>query len=188
MEFQLGVPRLLAISIQFNRSLDALAVMRRRLEESVLEDSTKETKGSEEEGEGEREGKEEGEGKEGEGDDTDMAINVLPPTPTVVSRDMLGTMEGVAGGMEGVAGDREGVAGGGETDSLTVGRSVARGGATPTVPVTAGGREKGEEGKGSKFGSGEEEGTDQGGPFYSPASSRSSPDLKKVSCLCVHAT
>lgn len=109
---------------------------------------------------------------------SDAAINILPPTPTI-HKDMLG----------GVALPRQAQS---STDSLTVGRASATptgADRTPTLPMAMRrGKSKsatppcelGEEGG---------EATDQGGgPFFSPASSRSSPDVKKVSLQTFHAT
>lgn len=175
-----------------NESLDMLALMRKRLEESLLDDTPDERGvgpgaplgqgevGSDApQGLGEAvEGSDEPsmEGAEDEREELDAAINILPPTPTI-TKDMLGSsgnthnllhsqhlMDSLA--VQGNANGSTTL----EATTTTTTTTIA----TASLPVpndaeVEGGLEK-------------EETTDQG-LLFSPASSRNSPDLKKVCCV-----
>lgn len=164
-----------AASEEDNGSLDTLAVMRKRLEESMLDDdSVEDTPGRGNEtskhSTTNEHSKEETDCVAGE---SDTAIIILPPTPTV-TKDMDGGMAVGDGWSQALS----------AVDSLAVGTGSSAGTVelgTPSLPVAIGGgrgsREVGESpGAVSKS---MEDSTDQG-PFFSPASLHNSPDLKKV--------
>ena len=158
-----------------NDSLDMLALMRKRLEESLLDDTPDEKPLGQ--GSNPPQGLAEvveGSGKpstEDGGDELDAAINVLPPTPTI-TKEMLGSgnahsqlhsqhlMDSLA-----VRGDASSTTTLGTTTTTTTTIDTT---GLP-LPIDAGVR----------GGLAKEEMTDQG-PLFSPASSRNSPDLKKV--------
>lgn len=172
-----------------SESLDTLAIMRKRLEESVLDEPSENPTAQGEEysedphhkGKGSssppiilREGPEGEDGREKEEEEElETAINVLPPTPTTLKE-----MFGSGGGGEGNVPSPNNLAaltvkGSGVTTITTGGKF-----SSPSRPLDTSSREVRAASKS------DDDLTDQG-PFFSPASTRgSSPDLKKVREMC----
>ena len=146
-------------------SLDVLALMRKRLEESMLDADSRTDDTKEDTNDLAASTNEELDSEKAQDDekvlDTDTSINILPPTPTI-HRDMLAVN---------TTNPKDSL----NMDSLTVKLGSSAG--EQSSPTTA------SHGQSESVAilKTEDESTDQG-LFFSPASSQNSPDLKKVNC------
>jgi hypothetical protein len=160
-------------------SLDTLAIMRKRLEESVLDESTDNQGGEHSEDPKEKapslpstivilkeSPERSGEGEKGREEEEELkaAINILPPTPTTIKETFgsggVGPRDGAsAGNMSSLS--TRGLGG----TAATVGKL---GSPSPSLDISLSSREA----------SKSEEDLSNQGSFFSPTSSRNSPDVK----------